>query len=50
MPHLSVILTGIIGRTVFHLPENVVGNQYLEVLRILVPLYILVPLLVSAKI
>ena len=25
------------GWTVFHLPERLLGNQYLEVLRILVP-------------
>ena len=32
------------GRTVFHLPERLLRNQYLEVLRILVPRQILVPL------
>ena len=31
--------------TVFHLPEKLVGNQYLEVLRILVPHHILFPYL-----
>ena len=37
------------GRTVFHLPEKPVGNQYLKFLRILVPPQILVPLPVSVK-
>ena len=37
------------GRTVFHLPEKVVGNQYLDVLRILVPPQITVPLPLSTK-
>ena len=32
------------GRTVFHLLKKLVGNQYLKVLRILVPPEILVPL------
>ena len=37
-------------RLVFHLPEKLVGNQYLEVLIALVPPKILVPLPVFAKI
>ena len=37
------------GRTVFHLPEKVVGNQYLDVLRILVPLQMTIPLPLSTK-
>ena len=37
------------GRTVFHLLKKPVGNQYLEVLRILVPLEILVSLQISAE-
>ena len=36
--------------TVFHLPEKLDGNQYLEVLRILAPSHILVLVPVSAKI
>ena len=35
------------GRTVFQLLKNLVGNQYPEVLRILVPPKILVPLQIS---
>ena len=33
----------------FHLPRKLVGNQYLEVLRILVPREILVPLEIAAQ-
>ena len=37
------------GRTVFHLLKKPVGNQYLKVLRILVPTEILVPLQIFAQ-
>ena len=37
------------GTIVFHLLKKPVGNQYLEVLRILVPPEILVPLQISAQ-
>ena len=37
------------GRTDFHLLKEPVGKQYPEVLRILVPLDILVPLEISAQ-
>ena len=37
------------GRTVFHLLTKRVGNQYLEILRILAPPDILVPLEISAQ-
>ena len=37
------------GRTVFHLLRKLVGNQYLEVLRILVPPEILVRLAIFAQ-
>ena len=37
------------GRTVFHLLKKPVGNQYLKVLRILVPPEILIPLEISAQ-
>ena len=37
------------GRTVFHLWKKPVGNQYPEVLRILVPHEILFPLEISAQ-
>ena len=37
------------GRTVFHLLKKLVGNQYMEALRILVPPEIFVPLPISAQ-
>ena len=37
------------GRAVFHLLKKPVGNQYLKVLRILVPPEILIPLEISAQ-
>ena len=37
------------GKIVLHLLENPVGNQFLKVLRILVPPEILVPLEISAR-
>ena len=36
------------GRAVFHLLEKPTGNQYPEVLRILVPAEILLPIVISA--
>ena len=37
------------GKTLVHLPEKLVWNQYLEVLRTLVPPEIFVSLAISAK-
>ena len=38
------------GRTVFHFPETLIGDQYLVVFRILVHSQILVPIPISAKV
>ena len=48
-PTLKGYFDKYLGRTVFHLPEKVVGNQYLDVLRILVPPQITVSLHLSSK-
>ena len=48
-PKQKIYLGTYFGRTVFHLLRKLVGNQYPDVLRILVPPEILVPLEISAQ-